>query len=142
MDGTFDRDALSREAILLLDVLLRHASSTGRAQVPSSDLLTEGGLTQGGLVRARGELVRSGLMRVEPGFSQSGLRGANIYVLNMLAIETPSGPSFQDEPERIRTTDFVLPGHPDSADLPAPSGRHRSRGRGFWSRLLGGSGTS
>jgi hypothetical protein len=142
MDGTFDRDALSTEAILLLDVLLRYANSTGRAQASSSDLLKGSGLTQGGLVRARGELARSGLMRVEPGFSPSGLRGANIYALDILTITEPSGSSFQGESTRNETKGFVLPGHPDSEEVPVPSGRHRSGGRGFWSRFLRGSGTS
>jgi hypothetical protein len=138
----FDRKVLSGEAGKLLDALLDHVNEIGRAQVPSSTLLKETGLTQGALVRARGELTRQSLLRTEPGFSSSGLRGANVYVLNMTAIEPPSEPVLEDESGRTVAEEPDVPAHPVSGEVPAPSGRHRSSRKGFLRRFLGGSRSS
>lgn len=136
-ESIFDRGALGHEAGKLLDALLNHVNEIGRVQVASSVLLKETGLTQGALVRGRAELVRSGLLRVEPGFSGSGLRGANVYVLNMTAIEPPSKQILEDETGRTDTEEPDSPDHEVPGAVSTPSGRHRvERGR-FWRRFLG-----
>lgn len=141
-ESIFDRSALGHEAGKLLNVLLDHVNEIGRAQVASSALLKETGLTQGALVRARGELTRSGLLRVEPGFSGSGLRGANVYVLNMTAIEPPSTSILEDETGRIDTENPVMPDPEVPDSVSAPSGRHRVERGTFWRRILGRSPSS
>lgn len=135
-ENTFDRSSLGFEAVKLLEILLEHVNEIGRAQVPTSVLLKKSGLTQGALVRGRAELTRQSLLRVEPGFSSSGLRGANVYVLNMLAVEPSSTPS---------RGDGSLEGNPEepSGDVPDPedvsSTRHRKPKRLSWGRLFGSS---
>lgn len=133
----FDRTSLSDEAVKLLDALLAHVNEIGRTQTPSSVLLKESGLTQGALVRARGELTRAALLRTEPGFSSSGLRGANVYVLNMAVLEPPSVLIPEGESGRTGTAEGDGPGHPVSSDVPAPSGRHRSSRKSFWKKFFG-----
>lgn len=64
-ENTYDRSALGHEAGKLLDALLKHVNEIGRAQVATSTLLKDSGLTQGALVRARAELTRNGLLRTE-----------------------------------------------------------------------------
>lgn len=135
----FDRKVLSQEAGKLLDVLLEHVNEIGRAQVASSALLKETGLTQGALVRARTELTQQALLRTEPGFSASGLKGANVYVLNMTALEPASTPNPEDETGRIKAEEPVGAGHLVSGEVPAPSGRHRSERKGLLRRIFGGS---
>lgn len=137
--NAFDRTALSNEAEKLLDALLVHVNEIGRAQIPSSVLSKESGLTQGAMLRARAELTRACLLRTEPGFSSSGLRGANVYVLNMPVIEPSSTAILEDETGRIDTDEPESAGHLVSGEVPAPSGRHRSDRKPFWKRLLGGS---
>lgn len=141
-ENTYDRSALGYEAGKLLDALLKHVNEIGRAQVPTSTLLKDSGLTQGALVRARTELTRNGLLRTEPGFSATGLRGANVYVLNMTAIEPPSEPILEDETGRIEADDSDAAGHQVSGEVPAPSGRHRSERKGFLRSLFRGSRSS
>lgn len=141
-DDIFDRSTLGREAGKLLETLLTHVNEIGRAQASSTALLKSSGLTQGALVRARSELVRSGLLRVEPGLSSSGLRGANVYVLNMAVLEPSSTEILEDETGRIDADDSEAPAHLVSGEVPAPSGRHRGGGGGFWRRFLGGSSSS
>lgn len=135
--NAFDRTALSNEAVRLLDALLAHVNEIGRAQIPSSTLLKESGLTQGALVRARAELTRASLLRTEPGFSSSGLRGANVYVLNMTVIEPPSEPITEDESGRTGAGEDDGPAHLVSGEVPAPSGRHRVERKPFWKKFLG-----
>lgn len=138
----FDRKVLSREAGKLLDVLLEHVNEIGRAQVATSALLKETGLTQGALVRARTELTQQALLRTEPGFSASGLKGANVYVLNMTALEPASESDSEDETGRITAEEPVGAGHLVSGEVPAPSGRHRSERKGFLRRFFGWSSPS
>jgi hypothetical protein len=141
-ESIFDRSALGHEAGKLLDALLDHVNEIGRAQVSSTALLKDTGLTQGALVRARSELLRSGVLRVEPGFSGSGLRGANVYVLNMTAIEPPSTTVPGDETGRTDADDSDAAAQPVSGEVPAPSGRHRQERGGLWRRFLGRSSSS
>ncbi|AXH66267.1 hypothetical protein SEA_SATIS_106 [Streptomyces phage Satis] len=136
-EPTFDRNVLSNEAGRLLTALLGQINEIGRAQVGTAVLLKESGLTQGALVRARTELTQQGLLRTEPGFSSSGLRGANVYVLNMTVLDPPSASILEDETGRTDADDSSTPGHPVSGEVPAPSGRHRSDRPSLWSRLLG-----
>jgi len=130
-DNPYDRNALGHEARKLLDALLKHVNEAGRAQVATTALLKDSGLTQGALVRARAELTRSGLLRTEPGFSATGLRGANVYVLNLTAIDPPSEQVLEDETGRIEADDPDAAGHQVSEEIPTPSGRHRSERKGF-----------
>lgn len=141
-ENTYDRSSLGHEAVKLLDALLTHADELGRAQVALTTLLKESRLTQGGLVRARSELTRNGLLRTEPGFSSTGLRGANVYLLNTIAIERPSGEILEDETGRIEANDPDAAGHLVSGEVPAPSGRHRSDRKGFLRGLFRGSRSS
>jgi hypothetical protein len=141
-ENVFDRSVLSGEAGRLLDCLLNHVNETGRAQVSASDLLMESGLTQGALVRGRAELAHAGLLRIERGFSPSGLRGANVYVLNLTAIK-PSSTHFQaDEIGRMDADELDVPGHLVSGEVPAPSSGHRGERKGFWKGLFGRSASS
>lgn len=143
MDGNaFDRSFLGSEAVRLLDVLLKHVNEIGRAQVPLTLLLKESDLTQGALMRARTELTRANLLRTEPGFSSSGLRGANVYVLNMPVIEPSSVQVPGDESGRIVTDEDEGAGHRDSSRVPAPSRRHRGERKSFWKKFFGRTGTS
>lgn len=89
-DMTFDRSILGSEAGKLLETLLERADETGKAQVPTTALLKASGLTQGALMRARNELTRNSLLRTEPGYSANGLRGANVYALNLGLLERTS----------------------------------------------------
>ena len=137
--STFDRNSLGFEAAKLLDVLLEHVNEIGRAQVPTYALLKETGLTQGALVRARSELTRESLLRTEPGFSSSGLRGANVYVLNMTVLDPPSEElpepgSLEGEAEEPSAG---LP-DPDGVMEPASTG-HRKPRRRVWGKLFGSS---
>lgn len=141
-EGTFDRNALSGEAGRLLDALLLHVGETGRAQVSTSALLGDSGLTQGALMRARTELNQFGLLRTEPGFSASGLRGANVYVLNVAVIEPPSSPILEDETGRTGVDGSPVAAHPVSGEVPAPSGRHRTGRKTLWRRVFGKEGSS
>lgn len=141
-DNTFDRNVLSSEAGKLLTTLLGHVNEIGRAQVPTTSLLKESGLTQGALVRARNELTQHSLLRTEPGFSSSGLRGANVYVLNMTVIEPPSTDVLEGETGRTMSDDSDEPGHLVSGEVPAPSGRHRSERSSLWGRLFRRGGAS
>ncbi|AYD81273.1 hypothetical protein SEA_KELA_105 [Streptomyces phage Kela] len=141
-ENIFDRSVLSSEATKLLDVLLDHVNEIGRAQVATSTLLKESGLTQGALVRARTELTQASLLRTEPGFSSSGLRGANVYVLNMTTIEPASVQDSEVESGRIGAQDRDVAGQKESGDVQAASGRHRGERKGFWKRLFGGAQTS
>jgi len=140
--NAFDRTALSNEAGKLLDTLLGHVNEIGRAQVPSPVLARESGLTQGAMVRARAELTRACLLRTEPGFSSSGLRGANVYVLNMSVIEPSSSEVPEGETGRTHAEEGVSAGHLVSGEVPAPSGRHRNERRPFWKKFFGGSSSS
>lgn len=135
-ENTFDRSVLGFEAAKLLEILLEHVNESGRAQVASSDLLGKSGLTQGALVRARAELVREGLLRVEPGFSASGLRGANVYALNLTVIEPPSArlPDLGTSKESAEEPSVQLPGQEDGS-----SKDHRKPKRRSWKKFLGGS---
>lgn len=138
MDGNlFDRSTLSNEATKLLDVLLEHVSESGQLQVSSSRLLRESGLTQGALVRARGELTREGLLRTKPGFSSSGLRGANVYVLDLSVLGPASGHILEDEIGRIDAEDPDAVTPPPSGEGATPSGRHRSERKGWWKKFFG-----
>lgn len=141
-ENVFDRGALSSEAGKVLDALLTHVNEIGRAQVSTSDLLKGSGLTQGALVRGRAELTRAGLLRTERGFSSSGLRGANVYVLNMTVIEPPSIPFQEDETGRMEADEPETPGHLVSREVPAPSGGHRGARKGFWKGLFNRSASS
>lgn len=135
-DTTFDRTALGFEAGALLDVLLGRVDDTGRAQIPTTDLVKGSKLTQGGLTRARTELTRQGLLRTETGYSANGLRGANVYVLDLALLgpvsvsdsQGESGQNWTDKP-----TDVVSP-----ANLPVRgSSKEENQVRaGWWSRVL------
>lgn len=127
MSETFDRSALGHEAARLLEDLLGRVNEVGRTQVPTSTLLGSTKLTQGGLMRARNELTRHQLLRTEPGFSDNGLRGPNVYVLNMCALEEPreQEPELPRVPEQRSASEEVLPG--------SSGPRHAKRG---WLRTL------
>jgi hypothetical protein len=127
MSETFDRSVLGHEAVRLLEELLKRVNEVGRTQVPTSVLLGSTKLTQGGLTRARGELVRHQLLRTEPGFSANGLRGPNVYVLNMCLLEPPCA---EDPVEPVVPEQRSAP----EEVLPASSGpRHARKG---WLRSL------
>lgn len=96
-DMTFDRKALGFEAGVLLEVLLKHIDAIGRVQIPAATLAKETGLTPGALTRARTELTRHCLLRIEPGTSSTGLRVANTYVLNLCVLEPPSTLVLEEE---------------------------------------------
>lgn len=127
MSETFDRSVLSHEGVRLLEELLERVNEVGRTQVPTSTLLGATRLTQGGLTRARGELVRHQLLRTEPGFSANGLRGPNVYVLNMCVLEEQPEPSPEEPrvPEQRSGPEEVLP--------PSSGPRHARKG---WLRSL------
>jgi hypothetical protein len=135
-DATFDRSVLGYEAGKLLETLLDRVNDAGRAQVPTTVLLKASGLTQGALVRARTELTQRGLLRTEPGFSANGLRGANIYALDLRLLgggssDVPAGESGQN-----RTANPLSPATP----APSPSSAASSEGvgerRSLFSRLF------
>lgn len=121
---TTDRSVLSSEAGKLLQVLLA-ADETGRVQISTKHLMRESGLTEGALMRARDELTRSDLLRIEPGFRANGLRGANFYVLNMLALDPSKG---ADAVTAEPVVEGVLEG-PEGA--PAPSAKKSLGRKGF-----------
>lgn len=125
----FDRTTLTREASALLDALLSFVNEVGRTQVPTSTLLGHTGLTQGSLMRARGELARHGLLRTEPGFSASGLRGANVYTLNLCKLDPSFGASLEGESGQKRASHSAPTSRPAMEPLPTPSrGRHARPG--------------
>lgn len=140
MDHGFDRSLLSAEAHALLEVLERFADPDGRTQVPVSVLLGNTGLTQGALLRARGELTRHGLLRTQPGFAANGRRGPNVYTLNRPALESPSGASPASEGgesgQSETTGTFALPG-PAVEEVPELPRRRHARPNWF-ARLLRG----
>lgn len=138
MSYSFDRSTLSHEGARLLDSLLGHVNEIGRAQVPTAVLLKDTGLTQGALVRARSELTTSSLLRTEPGYSNSGLRGANVYVLNMVALEPPSSLLPEGETGRSEAEEPVVPAQRPSSEPMTSSGRHRAERKSLWSRFFGG----
>ena len=130
-ENIHDRNALSSEAGKLLESLLKHAGESGRAQVATSVILKDSGLTQGALMRARSELVRNMLLRTEPGFSPSGLRGANVYVLNLPALGIDSRQILEDETGRTDADESGGAGHPTSGEVPAPYEGHRGTRKSF-----------
>lgn len=125
--SAFDRSALSHEARKLLEALLG-ASDIGRAQIPASRLREDSGLTEGALIRARSELTRNKLLRTEPGVSANGLRGANVYVLDMLTLDPPEE---KEVPESVPPEPKVEDVLEVQEEVPESSGRHRSERRGF-----------
>lgn len=125
MREEFDRSVLSGSAARLLDVLLEFADAQGRTQVPTSTLAGRTGLTQGGLMQARNELTRHGLLRTEPGFSANGLRGPNVYRLNLGELAPASSASSADESGRSEAS---LPARRSGGeDLPESSRGRRAR---------------
>jgi hypothetical protein len=68
-------------------------------------------------------LASHGLLRTEPGFSPNGLRGANVYVLNIAVLEVDGESDELDQNETNVQPEAAPPAEtPDSA----PSGRHRA----------------
>jgi hypothetical protein len=135
-DVTFDRSILGYEAGKLLETLLDRVDGAGRAQVPTTALLKASGLTQGALVRARTELTQRGLLRTEPGFSVNGLRGANIYALDLRLLgggssDVPGGESGQN-----RTGDLPSSTTPATSSGSATSTEDGGARKGFLSRLF------
>lgn len=135
-DTTFDRSVLGSEAARLLEALLETVGDTGQAQVSTPVLLKASGLTQGAFVRARTELTRHGLLRSEPGFSANGLRGANVYTLNLAALGVTSSAVSGGESIQNRTSSGpVVPSPADPATSPASKGDDATK-TGFFSRLF------
>jgi hypothetical protein len=130
-ENIFNGSALGGEARKLLEALLKHVNEIGRAQVPTTVLLNDTGLTQGALVRARNELTQRKLLRTEPGFSASGLRGANVYVLNMTTLEPPLEEVPEGESGQMRSDDSVVPDQQLPDGVAPASGRHRSDRKSF-----------
>lgn len=130
--NTFNRATLSREGARLLEALLEHMDEAGRAQVSTSELLGASGLTQGAFIRGRSELAGHGLLRSEPGFSSNGLRGANVYTLNMAALipDGESGEQGENETDGLRAGSLPA-GMGDST----ASGRSDAPRKGGWSWL-------
>lgn len=126
--NAFDRTVLGYEGAKLLEALLGHVNEAGRAQVSTSELLSGSGLTQGAFIRGRTELSQHGLLRTEPGFSPNGLRGANVYVLNMTALES-------DEPDQNGTAVPSGAASPAETSDSVPSGRGRASRKGVRSWL-------
>lgn len=125
--SAFDRTVLSYEAKKLLEVLL-DASDIGRAQISASRLRKDSGLTEGALIRARSELTRNRLLRTEPGLSANGLRGANVYVLDMMTLDPPQESKASDPTPTEPVAEGVLE---VPEEVPEPSVPHRSKRRGF-----------
>lgn len=135
-DTTFDRNILGSEAAKLLEVLLERADEAGRAQMPTTTLLKASGLTQGALVRARNALTQHGLLRTEPGFSTNGLRGANVYALNLVALGPTSTPVHEGESDQNRASEPQSAASPASSRLREASSEGQSPRKGFLARLL------
>lgn len=130
--ASFDRNILGFEAAKLLETLLKRAGSDGRAQVSAADLRADSGLSPGALTRARTKLVERGLVRVEPSFSANGLRGANIYILDLTALRPTSSEVSEGESGQKRTEGVRAPSRPgDSEVRAAPVGKSR-----YWKDLL------
>lgn len=127
-DTTFDRSILGFEAARLLEALLERVDESGRAQVPTTVLLKASCLTQGALIRARNELTQGGLLRTEPGFSANGLRGANVYAVNLGLLEPTSASTMEGESGQNRASE------PQSTASPAPSGLREASSEGQPSR--------
>lgn len=102
-EHTPDRIAFGHEAQRLLAALLEREEE-GRVQISTPHLLKATGLTQGALIRARTELTQNSLLRTETGFSSSGLRGANVYILNLEALRPVPPPA----PEVLPASEPVL----------------------------------
>lgn len=128
-DAPFDRNLLSREASWILEALLGRADDRGEVQISTSVLASVSGLSQGALARGRSELVSHLLLREAKGYSANGLRGANVYTLNLLLLNPPSVPNPAGEPGRHRKL--------KAAQDVAPE-EHSDDGakRGLWARLL------
>jgi hypothetical protein len=135
-DATFDRSVLGYEAGKLLEALLDRVDDAGRAQVPTTVLLKASGLTQGALVRARNELTQRGLLRTEPGFSANGLRGANIYALNLRLLGDGSSDVPDGESGQNRTGDLPSSTGPATSLDSATSTEGGEGRRGLLSRLF------
>lgn len=135
-DMMFDRRMLGFEAATLLDVLLKHIDAIGRVQIPAATLAAETGLTQGALTRARTELMRHCLLRTEPGTSATGLRVANIYVLNLCVLEPPSTLVLEDESGQNETGEPGEGSRPASMPVRGDSSEGGPARRGVWARLF------
>lgn len=135
-DTTFDRSSLGFEAVRLLEALLERADDAGRAQVPTTALLKASGLTQGSLMRARNELTRNGLLRTESGFSANGLRGANVYTLNLGALEPASTSISGGESGQKRTSEPQNEASPAASVVRDASSDEPPARTGFLARLL------
>lgn len=135
-DTTFDRSILGFEAARLLETLLERAGEDGRAQISTAALQKASGLTQGALIRARTELTQHGLLRTESGFSANGLRGANVYSLDLVALGPVSSVLPDGEPVQNRTHEASVTPLPGASELRSASeGGDRARS-GFFSRLF------
>lgn len=135
-DVTFDRSVLGFEAALLLETLLDNVNAAGQAQMSNAALMEGSGLKQGPLIRARTELIANGLLRIEPSIAPNGLRGPNVYHLDMPSLRpvsrpVPGGESGQNQTEQPskEPPPAVQAVRGSSAD----SGEER---RGFLGRLL------
>lgn len=135
-DTTFDRSTLGFEAVQLLETLLARADSDGKAQISTAALLKESGLAQGGLVRARTELIQRQLLRVERGYSSSGLRGANIYHLSAeVTARSSAGTGGESVQNRTEEEGALVP--PAASPVRGDSEVPREGRRGLLSRLFG-----
>lgn len=135
-ETAFDKRSLGNEAGKLLEALLKHADGQDEVQMSTSALTEASGLTQGGLTRGRTELTEHLLLRVSKGYSENGLRGANLYTLNLPALGTRSEPDSPGEPGQTWTD-----GDGGDPTLNITSGEGGSVAqnpgkRGFWWRLL------
>jgi hypothetical protein len=135
-EGIFDRNALSPEAAQLLEILLRHTDEIGRAQISTTALLRDSGLPQSALTRAREELSSQSLLCVEPGYSARGLRGANVYVLNLGALEPPSDISSTGESGENVTEGTASAASPADPGSSVEFARPTSGRKGWWARLF------
>lgn len=135
-DTTFDRDVLGSEAAKLLEALLEHVGDEGQGQVSTATLVKASGLTQGGLVRARTELTQHGLLRTEPGFSANGLRGANVYLVNLAALGLASPQVSEGESDQNRTEISDADPSPAQSAVRTASSEQNQVRPGLFSRLF------
>ena len=135
-DATFDRSLLGSDATRLLEVLLERVNEIGRVQIPTTALLAASGLSSSAFRQARVELSDQSLLCVEPGHSPSGLRGANVYVLNMGALTSPSTSFREREPDQKGMDEMQLPSVTPDSEVAAPDGTSSPTRKSVWARLF------
>lgn len=135
-EATSDLTALGNEARTLLEALKQDANDDGRVQLSLAALTKRSGLTQGALVRARSELTRNLLIKVEKGYSNNGRRGANVYVLSKSLFEPVSLAPMEGESGQSRAEELTVVPAPAVSLAPAPSKDPEATRSSIWSRMF------